>query len=251
MIRDPNMIVDKLVADVRTAFGDHLLGVVLYGSAVTHEFKPGTSDVNIALVLDAMPASLLEKGASVLQGWMRRGLAAPLFLTPAYLEMLPVDYPVEILDIQNSYRMLWGDDPFSVITISRSRLQRQCRRELTGLALQLRKEYIQQCTRPSAVRESLLQTVRALLPLFKAILLLHDRKVPSSKTEVIAAVEDLFGLGVSVLSEVYNRSNKGTAGFDQLLRIVEKITDHIGTMTEGPESTVRSDVESLSEALGR
>ncbi len=251
MIRDPNAIVEKLVADVRAVYGDHLLGVVLYGSAVTHEFKPGTSDVNIALVLDAIPAALLEKGASVLQRWIRRGLAAPLFLTPAYLEMLPVDYPVEILDIQNSYRMLWGDDPFSVITISRSRLQRQCRRELLGLALQLRKEYIQQCARPSVVQECLLQTVRALLPLFKALLLLHDRTVPNSKTEVIAAVEDLFGLGASVLSEVYNRSNKGAAGFDQLLRIVEKITDHIGTMTEGPESTVRSDVESLSETVGR
>ncbi|MBN1759730.1 MAG: hypothetical protein JW863_15490 [Chitinispirillaceae bacterium] len=249
MIRDPNRIVDELVSDMRTAFGTHLLGMVLYGSAVSHEFRPGKSDVNIALVLDDMSVELLEKGGSVLRGWVRRGMAAPLLFTPGYIRTAPADYPVEFLDLKHSYRMLFGDDPFSSITISRSGLRRQCRREFVGMVVQLRKEFIRYGDSPQILADVLEKTVHALLPLFKAIVLLHDRKIPNSKTELIAVVEDLFGLGASVISEVYNRSNGtvtdgSTKGFDRLLRIVENIAEYIGAMPEVPEVPVFSGEES-------
>ena len=257
MIRDPNRIVDELVADLRAAFGEHLLGVVLYGSAVSHEFRPGTSDVNIALVVDEAPVAVLGEGSAVLRNWMRRGIAVPLLFTPADLETAPVDYPVEFLDLQHSYRVLSGDDPFSSVTVSRSRLRRQCRRELVGMALQLRREFIR-CGDSSATRAEVIKTtVQALLPLFKAIVLLHDRKIPHSKTELIAAVEDLFGLGASVISEVYNRSNgmvaaeRSAAEFDGVLRIVEKIADYIGAMPEDREFAVVSGAESPSVPIDR
>ena len=146
--------------------------------------------------------------------------------------------------------MLSGDDPFASMIVSRSGLRRQCRRELSGLALQLRREYIRYCVRPSTLVEVMEQAVRTLLPLFKAVMLLYDRKVPNSKTELIAAAEDLFGLGASVLSEVYNRSKrivaekKVTSGFDELLRIVEIVAGRIGAMPESTEIPLHSGLES-------
>jgi hypothetical protein len=73
--------------------------------------------------------------------------------------------------------------------------------------------------------------IRTLLPLFKAVLVLFDRKIPNSKAEIIAAVEDLFGLGASVLSDIYNRSNSSkTAVIDRyhkVTAIVESMIDNI------------------------
>jgi hypothetical protein len=247
MIRNPNDIVEKLVADLRGVFGERLLSVVMYGSAVTHEFCPGKSDVNVALVFDAMPVSLLEKGAKVFAAWMRRGVAAPLLLTPEYLATAPVDYPVEFLDVQQSCRVLAGDDLFAAVKISRPELQRQCRRELLGLALQLRKEFVRHGTHPKELAQVLVQTVRALIPLFKAIVLLYDRKVPMSKAELITAVEDLFGLGSSVLSEVYNRPlgrpESTVVRFDGLLKIVEMLVVHISALPENPVLPAHDGVE--------
>ena len=249
MIKDPNSIVEKLVADVRTVFGDHLLSVVLYGSAVTHEFVPGKSDVNITLVADALPQDLLDTGAAVLRGWMRRGVAVPLFLTPADLAVLPEYYPVEFLAIQRTHRILWGEDCFSGIPISRTGLRRQCRRELAGMVVQLRKDYLRYGGRPSELSGVLEQTVQAVLPMFMAIVLLHDRTVPSAKTELIAAVEDLFGLGASVLSEVYNRSGpvtaeKCVAEFNRLVGVIDMIANRMNATPAETEIPVCSGEES-------
>lgn len=249
MIKEPNSIIEKLVTDVRTAFGDHLLSVVLYGSAVTHEFVPGKSDVNVALVLDAMPLDVLDAGTAVLRGWMRRGVAVPLFLTPACLTSLSEHFPVEILAIQHAHRVLWGEDFFAGIPVSRTGLLRQCRRELSGMGVQLRKDYLRYSVQPPVLAGVLEQTVQAVLPMFTAIVLLHDRTVPNAKTELIAAVEDIFGLGASVLSEEYNRPSRTAAGtgaaeFDRLVRVIDVIANRMNVKPDGTGIPVRSGKES-------
>ena len=39
-------LLDELVADIRGVIGDDLLGLYLYGSAVTGGFDPGASDID-------------------------------------------------------------------------------------------------------------------------------------------------------------------------------------------------------------
>lgn len=257
MIKEPNSIIEKLVADIRTAFGEHLQSVVLYGSAVTHEFVPGKSDVNIALVVDNLPVALLEKSSPVLRGWMRRGMAVPLFMTPAYLQSLVDSFPVEFLTMQHSCRVLWGEDFFTGIPISRTGLLQQCRRELSGMVVQLRRDYLRYSLKTSALADVTKQTVQAVLPLFVAIVLLHDRTVPNAKTELIAAVEDLFGLGASVLSEVYNRpggrmtAECSTEEFDRLVRVIDILANQIHAMSDGTELPVRAGEESPFASVDR
>ena len=252
MIRNPNDIVEKLVAELRGVFGEHLRSVVLYGSAVSHEFKPGKSDVNIAVVFDEMPVSLLEKGTDVFRTWMRRGVAVPLLLTSEYINTLATDFPVEILDIQNSSRLLAGEDLFASVKIGRPELERQCRRELLGIALQLRREYVRFAEKPKILASVMERAVRALLPVFKAVALLGNRKIPAAKGELVGVVEDLFGLGSSILSQIMNSPASASTSpgdrLDQLLHIVELIADRIGAPADDPVPAVRTGEETTTSA---
>lgn len=50
--------------------------------------------------------------------------------------------------------------------------------------------------------------MKKLLPVFKAMAVLHDKPVPKLKSDVIMAVEDMYDLGASALSEVLHPHTK-------------------------------------------
>lgn len=51
-------LLDALVADVRAVLGADLVGIYLYGSAVTGDFDPGVSDLDLVAVTSAAVAAL-------------------------------------------------------------------------------------------------------------------------------------------------------------------------------------------------
>ncbi len=232
MIRNPNDIVEKLVADYSGVLGERLISVILYGSAVSHEYRPGKSDVNIALVLTDTAIPVLHECSSLQARWMRRGVATPLYLTPAAIAASLDMFPVEFLNMKHAYRVLYGENFLAQVQIDKQDLRLQCRRELSGIVLHLKREFIRTCVNPRRLTRQLVLTTRALLPFFKALLVIYERKIPNSKAEIIASVEDLFGLGASVISEIFNgsRRRKTTviARYDEFTRAVETFIDRIG-----------------------
>ena len=100
MIKNPNDIVEELIADYLAVFGNELVSAVMYGSAVTHEYRPGKSDINIALVLVDNTIKRLTQSLSIQKKWQRNGVSIPLFMTKEYIAGSLDSYPVEFLDMQ-------------------------------------------------------------------------------------------------------------------------------------------------------
>ncbi|MBN1575774.1 MAG: hypothetical protein JW913_04435 [Chitinispirillaceae bacterium] len=247
MIRNPNDIVDRLVAGFSNAAGERLLGIAMYGSAVSHEYRPGKSDVNILVVLADTSAVVLRAIAPVQVRWMRRGVAAPLYLTPRTIASSLESFPVEFLDMRHAYRVLYGEDFLAPLQLRAGDLLLQCERELAGLTLHLTREFVHACRDPRRVGGVLASSLRRLLPVFKAIVVLSQQKIPSATAEIVAAVEDLTGLGASVLSEINNRpyltKDTATRKYELFTRAVEIITGHIERLHEGIEAPEASCAE--------
>jgi hypothetical protein len=230
VIKNPNDIIENLIGDYLKVFGDGLIGAVLYGSAVSHEYSPGRSDINFALFLKDNSISRLRNCVETQKRWSRKGVSVPLFLTREYIKSSLDTFPIEFLDMQSCYRLLYGEDILSTIEIEKGYLRLQCERELKGVMLHLRSEFIRAENRAGSLRKLLSFSMRKLIPLFKAILVLNDRKIPSTKYEIISAVEDLYGFGASALSDVFQLSNgnKDLAGlFDRFTALVDTITGYI------------------------
>jgi hypothetical protein len=242
VIRNPNDIVDRLVTGFCSVAGGHLLGVTMYGGAVSHEYRPGKSEVNILVVLDDTSADVLSAFVPVQTRWMRRGMSAPLYLTPAAIASLPDVFPMEFLDMRHAYRVLYGEDFLADRRLDRNDLRLQSKRELAGLALHLRLEFVRTCRHPRRLRDVLALSLRRLHPVFKAILVLYEKKIPSPTAELIAAVEDLSGLGPSVLSEMHNHprlpETKAKEYYERFLRAVELLTGQMDRLRECPAGGV-------------
>jgi hypothetical protein len=208
MIKNPNEIVESFVADYQKAFGDTLLSVIMYGSAVTHEFRPGKSDITMAIVLTDTSIGNLGRSVEMHRKWRKRGVATPFFMSKEFIATSRDTYSIEFLDMKSNYRILYGEDVLAGIETQRDFLRTQCERELKDIALLLRKTYVD-CLGQAAYLAGVLDgSVRQMIPIFRAILLLAGKNIPSTNSDIIAAVEDEHNLGISALSDIFHCDRK-------------------------------------------
>lgn len=232
-IKNPNDIVEEFVCDYRGLFGDELVSVVMYGSAVTHEYRPGVSDINTVVVLKDYSIERIQKCLQAAKKWKRRNVTAPFFMTKRFIASSLDSYPVEFLDIQLNYRVLFGEDVFAQLDIKRDDLRLQCERELRGISVHLRKEFVQCSGRTDTLARLIHVSMKRLLPVFKALLKLKNKPVPNLKSEVIIAIEDLYNLKGSALSEALRSTRRGAVQqtgatfFDSYSKTIDALIEQI------------------------
>ena len=109
---DTQQLLRSFVKDVIKTYGTQLESVVLFGSAVRGEFLPGRSNINVLLFLTSYDVALLTRYTTLHARWSKEQIVVPLFLTREDLQSAASVFPLEYLDIQDSHRALWGQDPF-------------------------------------------------------------------------------------------------------------------------------------------
>ncbi|MDO5576983.1 MAG: hypothetical protein Q4F84_07875, partial [Fibrobacter sp.] len=133
-------------------------------------------------------------------------------------------HPVELLGIKNSYRVLYGEDLFGKLELQEKYLILQCDREIKSVLMSLRSGFINIYKKEKEIKSVLMDLFPRLLPLFSAILISVDRKMCRSESEIISGIEDLCGLGISALSDLFcNNQRFKKQNVDLLVRFVETI----------------------------
>src|SRR5687768_13139968 len=139
----PNVgrVLTGFIAQARSAFANDLRAVVLYGSGAEGKLR-ATSDVNLLLVLSAFD----QKKADQLREPLRLAEAAiqlrVMFLLESELQPAMEAFAVKFADIMRRRRVLYGDDPFAGIYISRGDSIVRLKQILLNLTLRLREAYI-------------------------------------------------------------------------------------------------------------
>ena len=234
-IKNPNDIVESLVADYQGVFGEQLISVIMYGSAVTHEYKPGASDINIAIVLNDNSITQIAKCIALQKKWGKNRVATPFFMTEQYIRNSCDTYPIEYLDMRSNYRVLYGENVLEQLEIKQEHIRLQCERELRGAAIHLRRSFVQCAGNNKMLSDLLNASIRRLVPVFKALLALKGHTIPKSKSDIIATVEDSYDLGVSSLSDIFHSDNKNLKHrYDQLFNAyandVDKLIKAVDTL---------------------
>src|SRR6202790_198764 len=101
---------DELVQKLKSAAGENLKAVALYGSAVTGEFHSRHSDLNLLCILNQADATRIEALHAPVEWWLRQGHRAPLVFTLEELQRSADVFAIELLDMKTHHRMLYGDD---------------------------------------------------------------------------------------------------------------------------------------------
>ena len=213
--------------------------VHLVGSALTADFDPKISDINSVVVLHRMDLKFLQSLAPLGKKYGKRGIAAPLIMTPGYvLDSLDV-FPIEFLNIKLFHATLMGEDIFHDIAIAPEDLRQQCERELKVKLISLRQGYLASSGEGNFLRKGFLSSFAGYIPLFRAILVLLGEEVPAHFSEVLIRLEESTAISATAFRKVHEirrrRKKPSTAEFNAIFEQYYGAIEQFGELVNGLE----------------
>lgn len=105
----PEDKLQQFVTRAREAAGPNLEGIILFGSAVSGDFHPGLSDLNLFCILHDSSFKALQALAPIVQWWNKQKQPPPLCMTRLELERSTDVFTIELLDMVQHHRVLYGE----------------------------------------------------------------------------------------------------------------------------------------------
>jgi len=182
------MTPEALTERLKAVCGAHLRSVILYGSAVAGDHLGKRSDHNILVVLDRLDVEELRALAPVVRPWVKAGNLVPLFFTPEGLATAAAVFPLEIADIKDNHRVLFGEDVVDPLAVHAANLRLELEHELKGKLMKLRAQYLLVQGQPRQMTELMVRSLSTFLVLCRGALRLYQPQVPARKMEALAAL---------------------------------------------------------------
>ena len=182
----PEQFTEKL----KSVCGDNLQAVVLYGSAAAGDYTAKGSDYNLLIVLNELRSAALQSLAKPVAVWERSGNPVPLLFTRNRLVEAADVFPIELLDMRDARKILFGEDVIQGLEISTANLRLQVEHELRSALIQLCRSYLSASGNSRRMTALLTGSFSGVLTLFRAALRLYENPVPVEKFQ---ALEKLNG----------------------------------------------------------
>jgi hypothetical protein len=225
----------ELVNRLKAASGANLTAVVLYGSAVTGEFLAEHSDLNVLCIVERAGAREIERLHSTAEWWTRQGNPAPLLFTRDELRRAADVFAIELLDMKDKHRMLFGADFLPDFEVSMRLHKLQVERELRTNWLRLRQAILAAPTKPKVHLGIMVASNSAFSTLFRHALIALGQAKPEGKREAVDAVASLTGGNPSAFRAILDLregriKEKGLdieATLEMYLEFVEVVTNDV------------------------
>jgi predicted nucleotidyltransferase len=193
----------NLVDELRTAHGENLASVVLYGSAAAGDHTGLRSDHNLLIALKRITSEDLRLSQTPMREWQRLGQPMPVYFTVEELNDAADVFPIEFLQMEQARKVLYGRDPFEFIKISRANLRHQTEYELRTKLIQLRRLYIPASTSIEKLSSLMSASLASFAALFRAVLILHRQEPPITKPDTVRATVRLLELDASPFERIF------------------------------------------------
>lgn len=204
--------------------GENVKGLTLYGAVAAGVFDRERQSAANVLMLERMDLALLRRFAEYGPRFGSAGIAAPLIMTPAYLDASHDTFPLELLEIHQNHVTVLGDDHFAELTLADADLRLQCERELKTMLIHMRQGLLAAAGRERELVATIRDVAGGLVRTMRGMLWLqHDREARPA-AQVIERMEATSGRalhGVRQVGEAGAALN--WAAFEALYRDVEAL----------------------------
>lgn len=181
-----------LTGRLKTAFGDRLVSLILYGSASTADRLDPLSDLNVLCVLSQITTDELAKSEPVFHWWMERGNPSPLLLTADEVRTSADCFPMEYHDMQEQRRVLFGKDVIESLMIDNSAYRTQVEHELRSKQIRLRQKSAEVLGKADHLLKLLIHSISTFCVLGRHALILGGQNPQFDKAEIVTVLERLM-----------------------------------------------------------
>ncbi|MHB0996935.1 MAG: hypothetical protein ACYC2I_11250 [Elusimicrobiales bacterium] len=224
------MTPEQFAEKLKAACGENLVSLVLYGSAAAGDAVPGKSGANTLAVLKTCGPAELKAAVAGLKDWLKAGNPAPVLFSRDQLLSSADTFPIELADMKDFHRVLYGEDILPAITIKPHELRLAVERELKGKLLRLREAALRAGGDKKTLAAVLAGFVSEMLVLCRAALRLKADKVPASKLECARTLAGYAGFDAEafVAADALRRGEKSAedmqALFDRFIEAAAKLS---------------------------
>jgi hypothetical protein len=198
----PEKKISEFVSRLQAAAGDNLESVILFGSAVAGDFHPEFSNVNLFCVIRDGSFAALQALAPSVQWWNKQKQPPPLFMTRDELTRSTDVFTIELLDMQQHHRVLFGPDVLQGLSIPSDLHRVQVEYELREKIALLRQHLLLAADNDSRLWDLLLRSVSSFATLFRHVLIVLGHEAPVSKRESVEALSKKIGFDASGILQV-------------------------------------------------
>jgi len=243
MVPEKEKKINDFVSRLRSAAGANLESVILFGSAVAGDFHPEFSNVNLFCVIRDSSFGALQALAPAVQWWDGQKQPPPLFMTRSEMERSTDVFTIELIDMKQRYRVLFGADVLRELSIPTNLHRVQVEYELREKISLLRQHLLLASGNDSRLWDLLLRSVSSFSTLFRHALMVLGHDAPVGKREAVQALSKQIGFDASGILHVLDvRERKSerkqfsvTDVFSRYLAALEQVTGAVDKMLDsGP-----------------
>jgi predicted nucleotidyltransferase len=193
----------NLVERLHDAARENLESITLYGSAARGDFHEAHSDLNVLCILRSLRAAQLARVSGVVKWWTTvQQQTAPLFFSAEELRQSADVFAIEILDMQESHRVLYGTDVVAGINVPMNLHRVQVEHELRTLLLKLRQHLLRDEENQQELGAILAKSFSSALTLLRHTLIAFQERPPAGASELFARIAALTGASESAFESV-------------------------------------------------
>ncbi len=236
----PEKKISDFVSRLRAAAGANLESVILFGSAVAGDFHPEFSNLNLFCVVRDSSFPALQALAPAVKWWDAQKQPLPLFMTRDEIERSTDVFTIELMDMQQHHRVVFGEDILQGLSIPASLHRVQVEYELREKLALLRQHLLLAAGNDSRLWELLVRSVSSFATLFRHALIVLGHDAPVGKREAVQALSKQIRFDASGILQVLDvRERKSERKqfevedvFSRYLAALEQVTAAVDKMLD-------------------
>jgi hypothetical protein len=160
--------------------------------------------LNVLCILRSMRAAELARVSEVVKWWTTaQHQPPPLFFTSEELRRSADVFAIELLDMQQSHRVLYGRDTIAGITVPMNLHRVQVEHELRTLLLKLRQHFIREAGNHQELATVLAKSISSTLTLLRHTLIAFKEQSSDNASEVFRRIAALTSANASAFEAVW------------------------------------------------
>jgi len=232
--------IDDFIRRLRDAADTNLESVILYGSAVSGDYQAEFSNVNVLCILRDTSFGSLSGLASAVEAWSRHKHAPPLFMTRQELERSTDVFTIELLDMQQQHRVLFGEDVIAPLEITTRFHRVQLEYELREKLILLRQNALLSSGNSKRMWDVLLRSVASFATLFRHTFVAMGEPIPATKREAVQRLAERLSFDPKAINQVLDvrerrissRDLNVTDIFARYITAIEHVTSAVDKMLD-------------------
>ena len=194
--------IEVLAKLLHELFAARVNALTVFGAAIDGPFHPAQHNIQSVLVLEQVELDTLRQLAQHGPELGRSALAAPLIMTPNYINASLDTFPLEFIEIQQHHETVSGPDHFQNLTFEDQHVRLQCERELKSILIGMRQGLLAAAGRDQLLSALGTGATERLLRALRGLLWLRGTRTPQPTTELLQAVEKIVERELSGIHRV-------------------------------------------------